>query len=326
MRRREFIARLGSLAATLPVVARAQQVAVPVIGFLHGGSPEHYANYVTTFRQSLSETGFVEGRNLAIEYRWAEEHPDRLILLATDLVRRQVNVIVAWGPLATRAAKMASTTIPIVFLTGGDPVAEGLVDSFNRPGDNVTGVSFMVNLLVTKRLQLLQQLVPKATSIATLVNPNSPTAEADTKEVHAAAQSLGLQAYVLNTSTEGDLDAGFASLAQLRVGALLIGPDPFFTSRRDKIVALAARLAVPTSYFLRESVEAGGLMSYGASLVDGYRQVGIYASRVLSGAKPTDLPVMQPTKFELVINLKTANALGLTIPETLLATADEVIQ
>jgi putative tryptophan/tyrosine transport system substrate-binding protein len=235
-------------------------------------------------------------------------------------------VIVAWGPLATRAAKMASTTIPIVFLTGGDPVTERLVDSFNRPGDNVTGVSFMVNLLVTKRLQLLQQLVPKATSIATLVNPNSPTAEADTKEVYAAAQSLGLQAYVLNTSTEGDLDAGFASLAQLRVGALLIGPDPFFTSRRDKIVALAARLAVPTSYFLRESVEAGGLMSYGASLVDGYRQVGIYASRVLSGAKPTDLPVMQPTKFELVINLKTAKALGLTIPETLLATADEVIQ
>jgi putative tryptophan/tyrosine transport system substrate-binding protein len=204
MRRREFIAGLGGVAAW-PMAARGQQPAVPMIGFLHGGSPEHYARYVTSFRQSLNETGFVEGRNVAIEYRWAEEHPDRLIVLATDLARRQVNVIVAWGPLATRAAKMASTTIPIVFLTGGDPIAEGLVDSFNRPTDNVTGVSFMVNFLVIKRLQFLQQLVPKATTIAMLVNPNSPTAEADTNEVRAAAQSLGLQAYVLNAGTEGDL-------------------------------------------------------------------------------------------------------------------------
>jgi ABC-type uncharacterized transport system substrate-binding protein len=325
MRRRTFITLLGG-AAAWPIVARAQQPAMPVIGFLHVGSADQYVQFVTTFRQSLNRTGFVEGRNVAIEYRWADDKHERLSALAADLVRRQVTVIVAWGPLAARAAKAATTTIPIVFLTGGDPVAEGLVDSLNRPSGNVTGVSFLVNLLVAKRLQLLRELVPKATTIAMLINPNSPTAEADTNELLAEVRAVGLELHVLNASTEPDLDAGFATLAQLRTGALLVGADPFFTNRRHKLVALAARYTIPTIYFLRESVETGGLLSYGASLADSYRQVGIYTGRILSGIKPADLPVQQAVKVELVINLTTAKSLGLEVPPTLLVRADEVIE
>jgi putative ABC transport system substrate-binding protein len=324
--RRQFITLLGGAAAAWPVAARGQQAVRPAIGFIHVGSPGPFIPLVAEFRKSLGDAGFVEGRSVAIEYRWADDQYDRLPMLATDLVRRQVSAIIAWGPPAARAVKAATTTVPVVFLTGGDPVAEGLVDSLNRPSGNLTGVSFLVNTLVAKRLEVLRELVPKATLIAALVNPHSPTAAADIDEMLTAARLLKLQLRVLRVSTEADLDDAFASLVQAGTDGLLIGPDPFFTNRRDKLVALSTRHAVPTIYFLRESAEAGGLVSYGTSLVEAYRQIGAYTSKILKGVRPTDLPVLQPTRFELVINLKTAKALGITVPTSILLRADEVIE
>jgi putative tryptophan/tyrosine transport system substrate-binding protein len=325
MRRREFLKGVSG-AAAWPLSAWAQQPAMPMIGFLHGGSHDPYIPYTAIFRQGLNENGFIEGRSVAIEYRWAEDRYDRLPALSEDLVARGVSVIVAWGPLAARAAKTATAAIPIVFLTGGDPVQEGLVESLSRPSGNVTGVSFLVNLLLTKRLQLLHELVPGETSIAVLLNPSSPVVEADTEELMAAARSLGIRLNVLKVSTDRELSSSFSTLVQQRAGALLIGTDPFFTDRRDQLVSLATRHAIPTIYFLRESVEAGGLMSYGASLGDAYHHVGLYVARVLSGSKPADLPIPQSVKIELAINLKVAKAVGLEVPSTILLRADEVIE
>ena len=323
MRRREFIALVGG-AAAWPLAARAQQSGMPVIGFLHVGSPQPYAPMVAAFLQGLSEAGFVEARNVAIEYRWAENQVDRLPALAADLVRRGVDVIApAGGPASVRAAKTMTTTIPIVFSLGSDPVKMGFVASLNRPGGNVTGVSFLANELEAKQLELLGELVPKADAIAYLVNPSNPNTPA---AVRAAGQVLGRRIHVFNASTERDLDIAFAGVGQQRAGALLISPDPLFTNRREQIVTLAVQHAVPTMYQFREFVAAGGLISYGVDLKDTYRQHGIYAGRILKGARPADLPVVQPTKFELVINLKTAKTLGLTVPATLLARADEVIE
>ena len=326
MRRRDFISALGGTAAAWPLAARAQQPALPVVGFLNAGSPKPLANLVAAFRQGLSETGHIEGQNLVIEYRWAEGDYDRLPALAIDLVRRQVAVISAGSPQAALAAKAATTTIPIIFTSGGDPVELGLVSSFNRPGGNVTGVSFLVNELGAKRLELLREVVPTAVSMGFLANPNRASFEAETKNSQQAAQALGVQLIILNASSEGELDAAFAKFAQYRINALLVGTDLFFLNRRDQLVALATRLAIPTMYNLREFVVAGGLMSYAPSLADVYRQAGIYTGKVLKGAKPADLPVTQPTKFELTINLKTAKALGLTVPLIMQMTADEVIE
>ena len=318
MRRREFTAGLGaSLAA--PLAARAQQPLVPVIGFLNSGSPGPFAKMLAAFHQGLKDGGYVEGQNVVIEYRWAEGHYDRLSTLAADLVRRQVAVIAATGGTpSARAAKAATTTIPIVFVAA-DPVRDGLVASLNRPGGNVTGVSVFSAELAPKRLQLLRELVPKAGKIAALTNPASmDEAEAMTR--------AGLQLLTITAEAESDFEPAFIQAAQQGVEALLVTADPFFNSRRAQIVALAARHSLPAAYPWREYVEAGGLMSYGTSLAGTYRQVGQYVSRVLKGDKPADLPVQNPIKFDLAINLKTAKALGITIPETLLATADEVIE
>jgi putative tryptophan/tyrosine transport system substrate-binding protein len=322
--RREFVAGLGAVAVGTPFAASAQQATRPVIGFLHLGIPQSYAPMVAAFVQGLSEAGFVDTRNVAIEYLWAENQADRLPAMAADLVRRGVAVIApAGGPASVRAAKAATTTIPVVFSLGSDPVRMGFVDSLNRPGGNVTGVTFLANELEAKQLELLRELVPGADAIGYLVNPSNPnTATA----VQAAGQVLGRRIHVFNASNEGDLDLAFAGLGQQRAGALLVSPDPLFTSRREQIVTLALRHAMPTMYQFREFVAAGGLISYGVDLKDTYRQHGIYVGRVLKGASPADLPVMQPTKFELVINLKTAKALGLSVPPTLLGRADEVIE
>ncbi len=323
MRRREFIALVGAT-VTWPLSARAQQPRMPVIGFLHLGSPQSYAPMVAAFHRGLSEGGFVEGRNVAIEYRWAENVSDRLSALAAELVRRGVDVLApAGGPASVRAAKTATTKIPIVFSLGSDPVKMGFVASLNRPGGNVTGVSFLANELEAKQLELLRELVPKADAIAYLVNPGNPNTPA---AVRAAGQALGRRIQVLNASNERDLDIAFTVLGQQRAGALLISPDPLFTSRREQIITLAQRHAVPTMHQFRESVTAGGLVSYGVDLNDTYRQHGIYVGRVLKGAKPADLPVVQPTKFLLVINLKTAKTLGITVPQSILLRADEVIE
>jgi ABC-type uncharacterized transport system substrate-binding protein len=322
--RRELMLLFGG-AMTAGRTLRAQQKVMPVIGFLGIGSPGTVrAPYLAAFRQGLSETAYIEGQNLAVEYRWAEGSSDRLPALAADLVGRKVDVIVTQGgTLPALAAKNATSTIPIVF-TGGDPVEHGLVASFARPGGNLTGFTFFLVELVPKRLELLSELVPEARVIALLVNPTGPSSCLE--DVQNAARTKGVELPILKAATASEIDAAFASLVELRAGALLVGPDPFFNDRREQLVALASHHALPTSYEWRESVAAGGLISYGPSLTAAYRQVGIYAGRILKGAKPADLPVQQPTTFELVVNLKTAKALGLTVPPSILARADEVIE
>jgi putative ABC transport system substrate-binding protein len=323
--RREFITLVGG-AATWPLAGRAQQPALPVIGFLGSESADLYASRLRPFRQGLSETGYVEGRNVAIEYRWAEDQNDRLPALVSDLVRRQVTVIAAGGGPSARAAKAATTKIPIVFHVGVDPVQAGLVASLNQPGGNLTGVTVLAVELGPKTLELLHELVPAATVIVFLVNPTNPNAEILSRDAQAAARTLGLQVHILHASAERDFDAVFANLVQLRAGVLVIGGDAFFTSRMEQLAALALRNAVPTVFQYREFAAAGGLMSYGGNFTESYRQAGLYIGRILRGEKPADLPVQQITKVELIINLKTAKRLGITVPLALLTRADEVIE
>jgi putative ABC transport system substrate-binding protein len=324
MRRREFIVGLCGATAG-PLIVHAQQASVPVVGFL-GNGPQ-YAPFLAAFVRGMNEAGYIEGRNVAIEYRIAEGQADRLPALAADLVRRKVAVIVAQNTQTALAAKAATQTIPIVFQAGADPVEIGLVASLNRPGGNLTGTSVLNATIAAKRLQLLHEAAPVVSSIAFLVNPTNPVfAESETRQVLPAASALGVRLLILNASDQGEIETAFATLVERRTGALLVGADPAFVRTSDRLVALAAQHAIPTMYQYRESTAAGGLMSYGASITSLYRQLGVYAARILKGDKPADLPVEQVAKFEFVINLKTAKALGLTIPETLLATADEVIQ
>jgi putative ABC transport system substrate-binding protein len=326
MKRRTFIAGLGS-AAAWSLAAWAQQPAMPVVGWLGGQSPESEREVLPAFRKGLAETGYVEGRNVIVEYRWAENDYDRLSALAADLVRQRVAVIVTGTTSSTLAAKAATQTIPIVFRIGSDPVGLGLVASLNRLSGNLTGVAVLAGDIAPKRLALLHELVPRIASIAMLVNPANPSyVQAETKDLQSAAHVLGVRVLVMNGGTESDIAAAFATLVEQQVSAVLISADIFFYTARQQILSLAARHAIPTMFYDRPSVAAGGLLSYGADLPDANRQVGLYTGRILKGEKPADLPVVQPTKFELVINLRTAKALGLTIPETLLATADEVIQ
>jgi putative tryptophan/tyrosine transport system substrate-binding protein len=327
MKRREFFTLLGG-AAAWPLAARAQQQAMPVIGFLGSASPDRWAGRMRAFHQGLSETGYAEGRNVAIEYRWAEGQNDRLGPLAAELVGRQVTVIVTPGSTpAALAAKAATTTIPIVFEVASDPVELGLVTSLARPGGNITGVTSLNAEVGPKRLELLHELVPTATVVGLLVNPTNPNlAELTTKNLHAAARSLGLKMHILHASADRDFDTVFATLNQLRAGALVIGTDPFFSSRLEQLATLTARHAVPTVYQFREFTAAGGLMSYGGSLTDTFRAAGVYTGRILKGDKPADLPVQRTTKVELFLNLRTAKVLGLEVPRTLIARADEVIE
>jgi len=318
---------LGSTVIAWPSVVRAQQTAMPVIGYLNSTSPGPYALFLAAFRQGLGETGYVEGQNLAIEYRWAENHLDQLPALVADLVGRKVDMIVtAGGPPPAVAAKRATSTIPILFTAVGDPIGAGLVASLARPGGNVTGFSILVVELNPKRLELLSQLLPEARVVALLVNPKNPSSERVISDVQEAAHTKGMQLPILKAASESEIDAAFASLVQMQVGALVVGSDPFFNSRREQLVALASHHSVPAIYEWREFAAQGGLISYGPSLTSVNRQAGTYAGRILKGEKPADLPVQQPTKFELVVNLKTAKALGLTVPQSILARADEVIE
>jgi putative ABC transport system substrate-binding protein len=331
MRRREFITLLGgslvgSAAASWPRAARAQQPAMPAIGYLSGGRLEGQSDTTAAFKQGLSETGYIEGKNVAIEYRWANGQYEQLPALAADLVHHQVAVIATVTPVAALAAKQATTSIPIVFTTGSDPVRDGIVPSLNRPGGNITGATFFSNLLTAKRLELLHQLVPNANVIAVLLNPKNLNAELEKKETQEAARALGLQLVPVQASTEREIDDLFANLAQQHVGGVLASGDVLFSDRRQQIAELAVRHTVPTCFAGRLQVVAGGLMSYGARNTDTFRQAGNYVGRILKGEKPSELPVQQPTKFEFVINLKTAKALGLTIPHNLLVLADEVIE
>ena len=326
MRRREFIALAGA-AVTLPLAARAQQAAMPVIGFLHGASPSYLGQFVDALRKGLAEAGYVEGQNLAIEYRWAEGHYDRLPVLAAELVDRRVAAILAMGGTdPARAVKAATSTIPIVFISAADPVKTGLVASLNRPGGNVTGVSLIAAALDEKKMGLLHELVPNVSVVAGLVNPKYPGAKVQSDEVQQSASRLGVRAIALSAGTDDEIDAAFASAVEKGAGAILVSSDPFFNSRSGRFVAAAARHSIPVIYPQREYVRDGGLISYGPDFSDGYRNAGVYVGKILKGAKPAELPVMQPTKFELVINLKTASALGLNVPPTLLAIADEVIE
>jgi putative tryptophan/tyrosine transport system substrate-binding protein len=326
MTRREFLLLLTAAMIAARTLS-AQQKAMPVIGFLGGTSPGPMAPFTAAFRQGLSETGYVEGQNVAIEYSWAEGRYDRLPALAADLVDRRVDVIVAGGGMPSAlAAKRATSTIPVVFDVGTDPVESGLVTSLARPGGNLTGVTGIATELMAKRLELLSEIVPQAGLVALLVNANNPSAEPMMRDVREAARAKGLQLHILRAGTESEIDAAFASLVQLQVGALVLGADPLFASRLDRLAALAARHAIPAIYDRREFAAAGGLISYGSSLKAGYRQIGIYAGKILNGANPADLPIQQPTTFELVVNLNTAKALGLTIPPSILSRADEVIE
>jgi putative ABC transport system substrate-binding protein len=325
MRRREFITALGGTAATWPLLAHAQQPQMPVVGFLRTTSLADSADLVASFRRGLKESGFIEGQNVAIEFRGADTERDRLAALVAELIRQRPAVIVG-DAVAMLVAKNATTSVPIVFTAGGDPVAEGLVTNLNRPGGNITGVNFLGGVLGAKRLELLRQLVPKAATIAMLVMPNTPNTDAERRDVEAAAQALGQQLLVLNANSDRDIDAAFSTFADRGVGALLVGSGTLFVAKRDRVIALAARHRLPASYHLREFALAGGLMSYGASITDAYRQAGNYAGRILKGEKPGDLPVVRSSKFEFVINIKTAKALALEIPPTLLARADEVIE
>jgi putative tryptophan/tyrosine transport system substrate-binding protein len=333
--RRKFLATVGA-AAAWPLAARAQQPTIPVVGFLNGASAWEYAYVVGAFRQGLKETGYVEGQNVAIEYRWAEGHYERLPTLVADLLSRHVTVIAANAPAAV-AAKAATTSIPVVFVTAADPVKIGFVASLNRPGGNLTGVALLSVELAPKKLQILHELVPTERTVGLLVNSTNPNAETQSRDLQVAAQSLGLRLHVLHANSESDFDKAFAAMAQLRVGALVIGTDGFLNSRSEQLAALAMRHGMPAifqyreftaagGFQYREFTAAGGLMSYGTSLTDTYRQVGVYVGRILKGEKPADLPVEQATKVELIINLRTARALGLTVPPTLLARADEVIE
>jgi ABC-type uncharacterized transport system substrate-binding protein len=327
MKRRDFITLLGSAAAAWPLAARAQQAAMPVIGYLGAQSPAAFASRVRAFRDGLGETGYAEGRNVAIEFRWAEGQHDRLPALAADLVARQVAVIVApGGAPAAIAAKSATTTIPIVFEMGADPIAIGLVSSLNRPGGNLTGVSSLNVEVTPKRLEILHEAVPTAAVVAVLVNPTSPTADSQLKSLQAAASALGLQLHVLHASTERDFDSVFETLLQLRAGALVVASDTFFATHAEQLAALAVRHAVPAIHQSRDFTTAGGLMSYAGSFLESHRQAGIYTGRILKGAKPADLPVQQVTKVELFINLKAANTLGVTFPLSLVGRADAVIE
>jgi ABC-type uncharacterized transport system substrate-binding protein len=327
MNRREFITLIGGAAVAWPLAAHAQQAALPVIGFLSTRSPGESASVEAAFRQGLREAAYVEGQNVHIAFRWAEGHYDRLPTLAASLVDIRVAVIVAAGGIASGlAAKALTSTIPIVFNTGEDPVRLGLVASLNRPGGNVTGVSMFLSEMETKRLALLHELIPSATMMGVLVNPNGPSIDTQLQDVNSASRALRQQVHIVNAANERELDAAFAAFTQLKAGALLVGSNAYFTSRRDQIVALAAQHAIPAVYDQREFAAAGGLMSYGTNLGDTYRLMGVYTARILKGEKPTDLPVQQPTKFELVINLKTAKTLRLDVPATVLARADEVIE
>jgi ABC-type uncharacterized transport system substrate-binding protein len=326
MRRREFISLIGSVAATWPLAARAQQSAMPVIGFLHGASPDGYAPMVSAFRRGLKETGYVEGQNVAIEFRWANGQYDRLAGLARELIRRPVSVIAATSTPANLVAKAATSTIPIVFTGGGDPVKLGLVASLNRPGGNITGVTSLAEELAPKRLQLAHELVPTANVIGLLLNPTNPNAESNARESQAAAATFGVQLSVLHASTKAELDDAFTIFRKTRAGVLVIGGDAFLNSHAKQLAALTIRHSVPTIFQYGDFTAAGGLISYGASITDNYRLAGVYVGRILNGEKPADLPVLQSTKVELIINLKAAKALGITVPQSLQSRADEVIE
>ena len=327
MRRREFIGLVGGAAVLWPLGGRAQQPGMPLIGYFSSRSPESDVPMLAAFREGLKEAGYIEGKNVAIAFRWGLGQYDRLPALAEDLVTRRVAVIVtSGGETSALAAKAATTTIPIVFVSGGDPVQAGLVASLNRPGGNITGVMSLLGALGGKQVGLLRELVPKASIIGFLMNPNEPTSEPQVDDVQVAAREIGAQLIVLRASTERDIDAAFATLVEQRAGALILAVGALFLTQADKLIALAARYTVPVMYFRREFAAAGGLVSYGSGTAEYYRQLGVYAGRILKGEKPADLPVVQSTKFELVINLKTAKALGIVVPPTLLARADEVIE